>query len=268
MRSSRHSMRSLPGDVRDDIGAIISDPWNQPGGHRLGDGRPECAKEEGRASARRAPRAMPGERGAQGAQGLPGAPGLQGQKGERGEPGPKGDTARPDPRVTRGGRDLRANRRPRGRRASGLPGQGRKVPGLKGEGTLQAQGEPAQGQRARPGAPGAKGEQARAKGPQGPKQVRQARPSRPKGEARRSGIRGHEPGAQQPGTATGRGQGPTLRVLTGRASNSCQADEVMISAYCTSSATEITSAPIIIPPRSARCVGILNATVVITCCAN
>jgi hypothetical protein len=56
-----------------------------------------------------------------------------------------------------------------------------------------------------------------------------------------------------------------LRVLSGRPSNSCQADETLISAYCTSSATEITSAPIIIPPRSARCLGILNVAVVITC---
>ena len=57
----------------------------------------------------------------------------------------------------------------------------------------------------------------------------------------------------------------SFRVLGGRASNSCQADETLISAYCTSSATEITSAPIIIPPRSARCLGILNVAVVITC---
>jgi hypothetical protein len=56
-----------------------------------------------------------------------------------------------------------------------------------------------------------------------------------------------------------------MRVLAGRPSNSCQADETLISAYCVSSATEITSAPVIIPPRGARCVGILNVTVVITC---
>jgi hypothetical protein len=39
----------------------------------------------------------------------------------------------------------------------------------------------------------------------------------------------------------------------------------MISAYCVSQANEITSAPIIIPPRAARCLGVLNPTVVITC---
>jgi hypothetical protein len=56
-----------------------------------------------------------------------------------------------------------------------------------------------------------------------------------------------------------------LRVLNGRSSNSCQSDETMISAYCVSSADEIRAPPIILPPRGARCVGILNVTVVITC---
>jgi hypothetical protein len=56
-----------------------------------------------------------------------------------------------------------------------------------------------------------------------------------------------------------------LRVIGGRPANSCHADEMLISAYCTSAATEITSAPIIIPPRGARCVGILHVAVVITC---
>jgi hypothetical protein len=56
-----------------------------------------------------------------------------------------------------------------------------------------------------------------------------------------------------------------LRVLRGSASNACQSNETMISAYCVSSANEITAPPVIIPPRGARCVGILNVKVVITC---
>jgi hypothetical protein len=59
--------------------------------------------------------------------------------------------------------------------------------------------------------------------------------------------------------------GTTLRVLTGRISNACEADETLISAYCVSSATEMSASPFIIPPRGARCVGVLNPTVVIVC---
>ena len=110
------------------------------------------------------------------------------------------------------------------------------------------------------GPPGAKGEA----GPPGPKgEPGPPGPPGPKGD---SGISrpNNEPAAEhaKPDEAN---HGPTLRVLTGRASNSCKPDEVMISAYCSSAATEITAVPIIIPPRSARCVAILNATVVITC---
>jgi hypothetical protein len=39
----------------------------------------------------------------------------------------------------------------------------------------------------------------------------------------------------------------------------------MISAYCFSSANEMQSAPFIIPPRGARCVGVFNPTAVVTC---
>jgi hypothetical protein len=39
----------------------------------------------------------------------------------------------------------------------------------------------------------------------------------------------------------------------------------MISAYCVSSANEIIAPPVIIPPRGARCMGIMNVKVVITC---
>jgi hypothetical protein len=39
----------------------------------------------------------------------------------------------------------------------------------------------------------------------------------------------------------------------------------MISAYCVGSANEIAAPPFIIPPRGARCIGILNVTVVVVC---
>ncbi len=39
----------------------------------------------------------------------------------------------------------------------------------------------------------------------------------------------------------------------------------MISAYCVSSADQMKSDPFIVPPRGARCVGVLNPAVVITC---
>ena len=60
-------------------------------------------------------------------------------------------------------------------------------------------------------------------------------------------------------------RGPALRVLRGSASNSCHADETLISAYCVSAANEITAPPAIVPPRGAKCSAVLNMTVVITC---
>jgi hypothetical protein len=54
-------------------------------------------------------------------------------------------------------------------------------------------------------------------------------------------------------------------VLRGRAANHCEPDETMISAYCVGSANEIAAPPFIIPPRGARCIGILNVTVVVVC---
>ncbi|MBX9845580.1 MAG: hypothetical protein K2Z80_27630 [Xanthobacteraceae bacterium] len=39
----------------------------------------------------------------------------------------------------------------------------------------------------------------------------------------------------------------------------------MISVYCVSGANEIQSAPFVIPPRGAKCVGMMNPTAVITC---
>ena len=56
-----------------------------------------------------------------------------------------------------------------------------------------------------------------------------------------------------------------LRVARGKPSKSCEPDETLISAYCVSSANEMQSAPFIAPPRTARCVGILDPSVVITC---
>jgi len=193
----------LPSEVRDDIGAIVADPRNQPvvtGSTTVGQNAPKS------------PAASPGLPGPKGETGERGTQGTAGPKGEPGPQGPKGDT---------GPQGLKGDPGARGERG---------VQGLKGE----------------PGPPGPKGEP----GPPGPK-----------GEPGAQGLKDQADGT----TSTPPGQGPSLRVLRGRPSNSCQADETMISAYCMSSATEITSAPIIIPPRSARCVGIMNATVVITC---
>jgi hypothetical protein len=116
-------------------------------------------------------------------------------------------------------------------------------------------------------------------GPPGPKG--EAGPSGPKGEPGTPGLNGEgvaealkgEPGAPGPkgeaGPAGPKGEpgapGTSLRVLSGGASNACRADETMISAYCSGAATEISTSPVIIPPRGARCVGMLHPTVIITC---
>ena len=107
-------------------------------------------------------------------------------------------------------------------------------------------------------------------GLQGPKG--EAGPQGPKGEAGLQGPKG-DPGLQGPKGEAGL-QGPkgeaggsmgALRVLRGKASNACEPDETMVSADCVSSAGEMKSDPFIIPPRGARCVGVLNPAVVITC---
>lgn len=167
----------------------------------------------------------PGEPGPPGPPGLPGPTGPIGPVGPMGLQGPKGD--------------------PGARGAKGDTG----APGPKGDSGTQ-------GPRGELGSQGAKGD-AGAPGPKG-----EAGTPGPKGEAGASGERG-EPGPPGPKGEPG-GIG-TLRVLRGRVANACEADETMISAYCVSSANEITSAPIIIPPRGARCLGVLNPTVVITC---
>jgi hypothetical protein len=147
-------------------------------------------------------------------------------------------------------------------------GQGRKAnqgaavesdtAGQKSDGTRGPQVE--RGPAGSPGPPGPPGPQGPKgdPGPPGPRgdlgqQGERGLPG-PKGESAIEGPKG------EPGT-----RGTSLRVLRGQPSNSCEPGETMISAYCVSSADEIRSAPIIIPPRGARCLGILNVAVVITC---
>ena len=105
-----------------------------------------------------------------------------------------------------------------------------------------------QGPKGDPGQPGLQG----ALGPPGPKG--EAGPPGPKDEPGSQGAKG------EPGASMG-----ALRVLRGQASNACEPDETMISAYCVSSADQMKSDPFIVPPRGARCVGVLNPAVVITC---
>src|SRR6185295_5785922 len=70
----------LPSDVRNDIGAIIADPLNQPSvTGTVGQNAP------------RTNAAVSGSPGPKGDAGEPGPKGASGPKGERGEQGPKGD---------------------------------------------------------------------------------------------------------------------------------------------------------------------------------
>jgi len=175
----------------------------------------------------------PGDRGPPGPRGEPGPPGIQGAKGEPGAQGAKGEPGVQGAKGEAGLQGPKGDAGSQGRRgetgASGEPG----ARGAKGEpGPAGPKGEAgAQGAKGEPGIPGEKG----ATGPPGPK---------------------GEPG---------NGPGLALRILRGSVSNACQPDETMISAYCVSNANEIISPPIIIPPRGARCLGVLNPTVVITC---
>jgi hypothetical protein len=84
----------------------------------------------------------------------------------------------------------------------------------------------------------------------------------PKGDAGPPGPKGD---AGPPGPKGNAGGSAKLRVLSGQASNSCNDDETLISAYCVSSATEISAPPFIVPPRGARCVGVFKPTVVMVC---
>jgi hypothetical protein len=56
-----------------------------------------------------------------------------------------------------------------------------------------------------------------------------------------------------------------LRVVRGHPAAFCEPDETMLSVYCVSSANEMQSHPFVIPPRGARCIGMMNPIVVITC---
>ena len=116
-------------------------------------------------------------------------------------------------------------------------------------------GEPGlRGEHGPPGERGTQGERG-LPGPQG-----ERGPAGPPGERGPPGPQG------KPGPAASVEPGAlVLRVLRGRPSKSCDADETLISAYCTGSASEIQSAPFIIPPRAARCIGIFEPSVVITC---
>ncbi len=115
------------------------------------------------------------------------------------------------------------------------------------------QGPPgAKGAAGAAGAPGPKGEPGPA-GPAGPQgQQGPQGPQGPKGEAGPAGPQGPA------------GNSASLRVLSGKASNSCSDGETLISAYCVGSTAR---GPQITPPRSASCVGSgqPGATVVITC---
>ena len=102
-------------------------------------------------------------------------------------------------------------------------------------------------------------------GPQGPKGDPGPRGER--GEAGERGLPGPqgERGPAGPQGEAGSPGGLGLRVVRGKPSKSCEPDETLISAYCVGAASETQSAPFIAPPRTARCVGILDVSVVITC---
>ena len=180
-------------------------------------------------------------------------PGPVGPQGPKGEPGLRGERGPPGERGTEGERGLPG---PQGERGPAGPQGERGLPGPQGErGPAGPQGERGlsgpQGER---GPAGPQGE----RGPVGPQGERG--PPGPQGERGPAGPHG-EPGpaaSAQPGALV-------LRVLRGRPSKSCDADETLISAYCAGSAREIQSPPIIIPPRAARCIDIFAPSVVITC---
>ena len=119
----------LPSDVRDGIGAIISDPLNQPSFHRLDNRWPKCA--EGPTSAlwgRRVRKGMPGSRARKA---LRVQRASERRAGPQGQPGPKGDTGAQGLRVNRGRKARRASaerqgqEEPRGQGRGGAKGRGR-----------------------------------------------------------------------------------------------------------------------------------------------
>ena len=165
--------------------------------------------------------------GPAGVRGPAGAPGPQGVRGEPGLQGPPGEPGLQGPTGPAGSLGPKGEPGPQG--LPGAPGQ----PGPKGE----------PGSQGPPGAAGSPGSQGEL-GPQGPPGP--AGPPGPKGEV-------------------GGAAGNMLRVVRGRPQASCEQDETMIAAYCVSSASEMQSAPFVVPPRGARCVGMMNPTAVITC---
>ena len=162
-----------------------------------------------------------------GERGPQGPPGPKGDAGPTGPPGPKGEAGPPGPKGEPGAQATR--------------GGAGTVSGPKGEA----------GPKGPAGPPGPKGE---------------AGPPGPRGEAGPPGPKGEPGGSSSSGTASSASSsGSALRVLRGKPSDSCQPGETMISAYCVSSADEITAPPAIIPPRGAKCSALLKMTVVVTC---
>jgi|SRR3954462_1589997 len=104
-------------------------------------------------------------------------------------------------------------------------------------------------------------------GPEGPRGLTgEPGPAGEPGPPGPPGERG-PPGPQGEPGPPGRAEAAALalRVVRGKPSKSCEPEEILISAYCTGAANETQSAPFIIPPRAARCTGIFDPTVVITC---
>ncbi len=155
---------------------------------------------------------------------------FEGPQGQQGAQGPQGAKGAPGPQGERGPPGPKGDPGP-----AGDPGpQG--VIGLRGP--AGAAGAP--GPKGPPGPPGPQGAPGirGAQGPQGPK------------------------GEQGPPAKAG----VALRVLTGKASNSCAPDETLIAAYC-SNPERIIQEPQILPPRTAECTGGDPKTVVVMTCA-
>lgn len=119
-----------------------------------------------------------------------------------------------------------------------------------------------QGPQGVAGPPGAKGD----RGPQGPK----GDPG-PQGAPGPQGPQGERGPAGPPGAAGAAGApglpGTILRVLSNAASNTCDANETLISAYCANPNRTINQAPQILLPRGAQCLGGGPGTVVVITCA-
>jgi hypothetical protein len=179
--------------------------------------------------------------------------GPPGPKGDAGPPGPKGDVGPPGPKGDAGPPGPKGDAGPPGPKGDAGP------PGPKGD-----VGPP--GPKGDAGPPGPKGDA----GPPGPKG--DAGPPGPKGDAGSPGPKCDvgPPGLKEDSGSPGPQRedasgGVPLRVLRGKAANACGPDETLISAYCVSSANEISAAPTIVPPRGAKCSALLNMTVVVTC---